>query len=132
MKERVLIEYKETCLKINGKHNVNLRSGSIKFKNHFKQLVASFKIYADLECNIKGVRGNDRQTNALYTEKHQAYITRSFSYKLICVDDKFSKPVVLHRRKNGINRFIETINHTNNSLLYEIVGKRWTNISVKQ
>ena len=33
---RVLIEHKETCLKINGKQNVNFKSGSIKFKNHIK------------------------------------------------------------------------------------------------
>ena len=43
--ERVLAEHKETCLKINGKQTVKLRSGSIKFKNHFKQLNVPFKIY---------------------------------------------------------------------------------------
>ena len=35
--ERVLTENKETFMKINGKQTVKLRSGSIKFKNHFKQ-----------------------------------------------------------------------------------------------
>ena len=43
--ERVLAEHKVTCLKINGKQTVKLRSGSIKFKNHFKQLNVPFKIY---------------------------------------------------------------------------------------
>ena len=32
-----------------------------------------------------------------------------FAYKVICVDDKFSKPVVLYRGKNAVNRFIEAI-----------------------
>ena len=45
--ERVLVEHKETCFKINGNQAVKLRSGSIKFKNYFKQLSVSFKIYAD-------------------------------------------------------------------------------------
>ena len=36
--ERVFIGHKETCLKINGKQTVKLRSGSIKFQSHFKQL----------------------------------------------------------------------------------------------
>ena len=54
----MLIEHKETCLKINGKPSAKLRSGSIKFKNHFKQLVVPFKIYADFECNVKGVKRN--------------------------------------------------------------------------
>ena len=32
--ERVLIKHKETCLIINGKQKVKLKSGSIKLKNH--------------------------------------------------------------------------------------------------
>ena len=36
--ERVLVEHKETCLKVNGKQTINLKRGSIKFKNYFKQL----------------------------------------------------------------------------------------------
>ena len=35
---------KEVCLKINGKEAVKLKSGSIKFKNYFRQLVVPFKI----------------------------------------------------------------------------------------
>ena len=27
----------------------------------------------------------------------------------MCIDDKFSKPVVLYRGKNGVYRFIKTI-----------------------
>ena len=38
--EEVLIDHKKVCLKINGKQSVKLRSGSIKFKNSFKQLAA--------------------------------------------------------------------------------------------
>ena len=32
--ERVLREHKKTCLKINGKKNLKLKSGSIEFKKH--------------------------------------------------------------------------------------------------
>ena len=45
--KRVLVEPKEVCLEINGKLTVKLKSISIKFKNYFKQLAVSFKIYAD-------------------------------------------------------------------------------------
>ena len=41
--ERVLVEHKETCLIINDKQTLKLRSGSIKFKNHFIQLAVPFK-----------------------------------------------------------------------------------------
>ena len=43
--KKVLIEHKENCLIINGKQNVKLKSGSISFKNYFKQLPVPFKIY---------------------------------------------------------------------------------------
>ena len=38
-----------TCLKVNGKQTVKLKSGSINFKNHFKQSAVSFKIHAGFE-----------------------------------------------------------------------------------
>ena len=44
-----LVEHKETCLKIKAEETVKLRSVSIKFKNHFKQLAVPFKIYAYFE-----------------------------------------------------------------------------------
>ena len=77
--EWILAEHKETYLKINDKQTVILSSGSIKFKHHFKQLAASFKIYDDFEWNIKRVRGSDRNSNTSYTEKYQAHIPCSFA-----------------------------------------------------
>ena len=47
--EKVLQEHKNVCLKRNGKQSVKVKSGSIKFKNYFKQLAVPFKIYADFE-----------------------------------------------------------------------------------
>ena len=90
----VLVEHKEVCLKINGKHTVKLRSDSIKFKNDFKQLAVPFKVYADFEYKLKGVQGNDRNNNTSYFEKYQGHSPNSFAYKVVCIDDKFSKQVV--------------------------------------
>ena len=58
--EKILIEHKENCLVINGKQSVKLKSGSISFKNYFKQLLVPFKIYADFECILKRVRASDK------------------------------------------------------------------------
>ena len=68
-------------------------------KNHFKQLSVPFKIYADFESVLKRVKSNDRNSNTSYTEKYQKHIPCSFAYKVVCIDDKFSKPVVLYRGK---------------------------------
>ena len=53
--ENVLIKHKENCLSINGKQSVKLEEGIIKFENYFKQIPVPFKIYADFECNLRGV-----------------------------------------------------------------------------
>ena len=110
--EKVLTEHKENCLIINGKQNVRLGKGSISFKNYSKQLPAPFKIYADFECILrptlsKGV--NKRDKNVSHTEKHQYHIPCSFAYKVVCVDDRFSKDVVLYSGKNAAYKFIEAI-----------------------
>ena len=53
--ENVLIKHKEDCLSISGQQSINLEKGTIEFKNYFKQLPVSFKIYAGFECNLKNV-----------------------------------------------------------------------------
>ena len=41
--------------------------------------------------------------------KYQNYILCSLFYKLVCVDNKFSKPIVLYRGENAAYKFIEAI-----------------------
>ena len=53
----------------------------------------SFKIYAVLKNNSSGKK------NSSYTEKYQDHIPCSFAYKVVCVDNKFSKKVVLYGGK---------------------------------
>ena len=81
---RVLVKHRGACLKINGKQTVKLRSGAIKFKNHFKQLAMPFKIYADFECNVKRVRSSDRGDNTSYTEKYQAHYLQFCLQSCLC------------------------------------------------
>ena len=73
-----------------------------------KQLAAAFKIYADFECNVKRFRGSGINNSFWYTDKYQAHIPCNFAYKIVCVKDSFSKPVVFYRGKNAVYRFIET------------------------
>ena len=93
--ERVFIEHKISRLEINGRQSAKLRRVSIKFKNHFKQLDVPFNIYADFESVLKGVKSSDWNNNTSHTEKYEDHIPYSFNYKVVCIDDIFSKPVVL-------------------------------------
>ena len=83
----------------NVKQIVKLRSGSIKFKIHFKQLAIPFKIFSDFESILNGDKNNDKNNNGSYTKNYQSHIPCSFAYKIVCTDDKFSKPAVLFRGK---------------------------------
>ena len=64
--KNVLTKHKEDCLSINGLQSVKLEKGTIEFKNYFKQIPVPFKIYADFECNLKGVENYEGS----YTKKN--------------------------------------------------------------
>ena len=100
--ENILIKHKENCLIINGKQSVKLKSGSISFKNYFKQLPVPFKIYAAVECILKKVE-NNHKNNGSYTEKYQDHMTCSFTYKVVCIDNKFNKKFFTEEKECSCN-----------------------------
>ena len=61
------------CLSINGKQSVKLEKGIIEFENYFKQIPLSFKIYADSECNLRGV------------ERYEGSYTKNIRIKFLVV-----------------------------------------------
>ena len=82
----------------------------IKIKKiYFKQLPVPFKIYADFECIFKKVDFINCASNGSYTRKYQDHIPCSFAYKVDCIDNKFSRKVVLYRGKDAVYKFIEAI-----------------------
>ena len=103
--ESVLIKHKENCLSINGKQSVKLEKGIIKFENYFKQIPVPFKIYADFECNLRGVESYEGS----YTKKYQDHIPCSFAYKVVCIYDRFTEPIVVYRGENAAYIFIRAI-----------------------
>ena len=78
--KNVLTKHKEVCLSINGAQSVRFQKGTIEFKNYFKQIfVESYEVS--------------------YSKKYQDHIPCSFAYKFVCVDDKFTKRIVVFRGK---------------------------------
>ena len=57
----------------------------------------------------KRVPKTNKDGNASYTEKYQEHIPCCFTYKIVCIDDRFSKPVALNRGKNRVHKFIAEI-----------------------
>ena len=68
-----------------------------------------FKIYADFECLLKNVNVGFDNDCFSYTKKYQYHILCCIAYKVVCVDNKFSKDVVLYREKNAVLTFIMSI-----------------------
>ena len=44
-----------------------------------------------------------------YTEKYQDHIPCSFAYKIVCIDNRFTKPTIVYRVKNAVYEFIKAI-----------------------
>ena len=103
--KNVFTKYKDDCLGINGKQSVRPEKGTIEFKNYFKQIPVLFKIYADFESNLNS--GEIYEDS--YSKKYQDHDPCSFACKLVCIDNKLSKLIVVVRGKNAAYEFIKTI-----------------------
>ena len=96
--KNVLPKQKEDCLRIHDIQSVNVEKGAIEFKKYFKQISVTIKIYAHFECN---------------------HIPCSFAYKVVYIDDKFSKPIVVFKVKmllmNLLKQFLRNTNTVKNN-----------------
>ena len=82
-----------------------VEQGIIEFENHFKQIPVPLKIYADFECNLRSVESYEGS----YTKIYQDHVPCSFAYKVFCVDDRFTKPIVVYRGENAAYEIIKAI-----------------------
>ena len=93
--ENVLNEHQKDCLLINKGQHVKLEKGFIEFKNFNRQIPVPIKIYEDFEYLLKGCDvGIDNECFS-FTRKYQDHIPCNFAYKVVNIDNKFSKDVVL-------------------------------------
>ena len=97
----MLAKHKEGCLSINGKQSVKLEKGTTEFENYFKQIPVPFKIYGDFECNLRCVESYER----FYSKN----IKITFLVEAVCIDDRFTKPIVVYRGENAAYEFIKAI-----------------------
>ena len=57
------------------------------------------------ECNLESVEVYEGS----YTKKYQDHVSCSFAYNVVCIDDRFSKPIVVFRGKNAAYEFTKAI-----------------------
>ena len=92
-------------MSINSKQSVKLEKGIIEFKNHFKQIPVPFKIHADFECNLRSVECYEGS----FTKEHQDHVPCSFAYKVVWIDDRFTKWIVVYGSENAAYEFVKAI-----------------------
>ena len=111
-REDVLTEHKNNCISINGKRAINMpeKGDKVYFKNHHKQLPVPFVIYADFEALTEKIHGCQPNNEKSYTEAYQKHTDCGYGYKVVCCyDDKYSKPVQIHRGENAVYKFMENM-----------------------
>ena len=101
----MLRRHKEDRLSINGAQTVKVEKGTTEFENYFKEIPGQFKIYAEFECNLESVEIYEGS----YIKRYHDHIPCSFAYKVVCIDDKFTKPSVAFRGENVAYEFIKVI-----------------------
>ena len=91
--EEILKSHIKDCFKINGKQTIKMpkKGEYIKFKNYERKLKSPLMIYADFESILVPAHNGKQNPNESYTNKYQKHVACSCGYRLVCVDDKFSK-----------------------------------------
>ena len=70
---------------------------------------SSFLIYADFESILVPQNNGKQNPNESFTNKYQKHVACSYGYKLVCVDDKFSKPFKSYLGKYTVCNFINSM-----------------------
>ena len=86
------------CLKINAKQRIKIpkKGEYVKFKNFERKIKSPFMIYADFEYTLVPENNGKQNRDESYTNKYKKNVALSYSYKLVCVDDRFSKRFKSH------------------------------------
>ena len=66
-------------------------------------------IYADFESILVPENNGKQNPNESYTNKYQKHVACSYGYKLVCVDDKFSKPFKSYLDEDVVSNFINSM-----------------------
>ena len=107
--EIILEKHKDDCLVVNGEQRVKLDNGYVEFKNYANKICVPFKIYADFECILKKCDNVVGSYDNSWSIKESEHAPCGFGYKVVCVDNKFSKDVVVYRGKGCVKKFISCI-----------------------
>ena len=97
--EEILKLHIKDCFKVNGKQRIIMpKKGKYdKFK-----LKSSFMIYPDFESILVPENNGKQNEKEFSTKKYQNQFVCNYCYKLVCVDNKFSKPFKTYLGRDAV------------------------------
>ena len=104
--EIILEKHKDDCLVVYGEQRVKLDGGYFEFKNYANKMRVPFKIYADFECILKKCDGARGSCYSSWSVDESDHVPCGFGYKVVSVDDRFSKDVGVYRGVDCVSRFV--------------------------
>ena len=109
--EEILRRHIKNCFKINGKQTIKIpKNGEhVKFIKFERKINLPFIIYAAFESILVPEDNGRQNLNGSYTNKYQKHVACSYGYKLVCIDDKFSKPFKSYLREDAVYNFISSM-----------------------
>ncbi|XP_028417042.1 uncharacterized protein LOC114541307 [Dendronephthya gigantea] len=111
IRDNLLQEHEPHCSQ-HGPQRIELPNednAQLFFKDYHKQLKVPFAIYADFESlttKINSVKPNPEKSS---TEKYQHHQPCGFSYIVVSDHEKYSKPPVVYRGEDAVDKFLECL-----------------------
>ena len=81
----------------------------VKFKNFERNIKSSIMIFAYFQSNLVPEDNGKKNPNESFTNRYQNHFACSYGYKLVCVDDKFSKPFKSYLGRNTVYNSISSM-----------------------
>ena len=99
----IILEKHKDCLVVYGEQRVKLDGGYFEFKNYANKMRVPFKIYVDFECILKKCDGARGSCYSSWSVDESDHVPCGFGYKVVSVDDRFSKDVGVYRGVDCVN-----------------------------
>ena len=101
----------KNCFEINCKQTIKMpkKGEHIKFKNYERKVKSPFMTYVDFESILVPEDNGKQNSYESYTNKYQKHVACSYSCKLVCVDDKFSKRFKSYLGEDAVYNFISSM-----------------------
>ena len=81
----------------------------VRFKNCERKIKSPFMIYADFESILVPGDNGKQNPEESDTNKYQKQVSCSYGYKLVCVDDNFSKTFKSYLGKDAVYNFVNSM-----------------------